>query len=100
MVRIEPTPITRPNVGEVSTVSIEVYWGLFNTFDACQRTSRFRVSPRLKSLLSAMFSTADPGPMMEFRPASPYVPGAGAVNAAVLNHSPSVGLANEIGSPV
>src|SRR3954451_10123378 len=100
MVRIEPTPITCPNVGDDRTVSMVVYCGLFRTLFACHRTSRLRVSPNANVFDNAIFSTALPGPMMELRPALPKLPGAGSVNAAVLNHSPNEGSLNDIGSPV
>src|SRR5262245_10495064 len=37
---------------------------------------------------------------MVFRPTFPNCPGAGSVKAAVLNHSPTVGLAIATGKPV
>src|ERR1041385_1217385 len=95
-----PTPTTRPNVGEFTTVSIEVNCGVLNTFVACTRTSRPLVSPRLNVFATAMFTNQVLGPSIVFRPASPNVPAGGATKAAMLNHSATLGSAIEIGAPV
>src|SRR5579859_7229425 len=98
--RIDPTFVTCPNVGEFRMVSMVVYCGWLKTLFAETLSSSARVSFANKVLLTDMPKLNCRGPRMMLRLASPNCPAGGIMNAAVLNHSPMVGLLNEIGAPV
>src|ERR1700758_2914016 len=90
--RIPPTPVTRPKVGELRTVSIVVYCGVLKMFVDWARNSSTRDSFNGKTLVNAISNTWVPGPMMLLRRALPICPVGGAAKAAVLNHAPIDGF--------
>src|SRR4051812_24877481 len=97
MRRIGRTDVTWPNVGELTTVSIEANWTVLNTLLASSWIDRPRVSPKEMLRVNPRFMADVPGPMIVFRPALPKVPGAGIENAAALKNNVDVGSANSIG---
>src|SRR5207237_8097206 len=82
-----PTGVTRPKVGELTTVSIAVKFGVLKTFDAVARNSNACISLIGMFLFSDMSKLIVPGPMIVLRPASPNCPRGGAMNAVDLDHS-------------
>src|ERR1700693_2436208 len=63
-------------------------------FEPEARNSTIRISPKGNNLVNAISNDRVPGPSMLLRRALPYWPTGGAVNAAVLNHSPMEGSAS------
>ena len=61
------------------------YWTVLKMLLAVIRASKFRVSPSDTVRDSDPLVDTVPGPSIELREALPYVPGAGAEKAAVLN---------------
>ena len=88
--RIAAADKTCPNVGELIVVLTPEYCTMFSAFDAVTRPSKLRVSPSGTVRESDPSTTIVPGSRIEFRDAFPYVPAAGAENAAVLNQFLSV----------
>src|SRR5713226_307448 len=81
-----PADVTRPKDGEFTVVSIPRNCGMFSTFVAWARTSMERPSANENVLFSDRLPKNVDGPRTVFLPAFPNSQ-AGAVNAALLNHS-------------
>src|SRR5215813_10281482 len=94
-----PTAVTRPKVGEFTTVSMVVYCGILKTLVACARNSSTRDSFKGNTLVIAISQLIVEGPITLFLRASPYWPEGAATNAPVLNHSAIEGFPSAIGSP-
>src|SRR5579863_7822973 len=99
MARIAPTAVTRPKVGEFTTLSMPVYCGMLKMLVAWARNSNTRDSFNGNILVNAISKTLVGAPMMLLRRASPYCPVGGAANAAVLNQRAIEGLEIEIDCP-
>ena len=98
--RIERTDVTRPNVGELTTVSIDPQIGSFRTLFACTRRLTPRVPRTVKFFIRLMLNVLDPGPTIRLRVELPKVPTIGTLNADVLKNRSIVGSSIAIGSPL
>src|SRR5215471_1562470 len=74
--------------------------GALKTLEACARNSSVRDSRMGNVFARAMLNETELGPSMLLRRASPNCPGGGVTNAAVLNHSRTVGFDKLTDCPV
>ena len=91
---------TVPNVGELTTVSMEPHWGMFNTLFAWMRSDRLRL-PRYRMLFDIdMLNVVFEGPVIRLRAELPNVPATGTEKAAVLKNISIVGFDRSMACPL